>query len=520
LLDLIIENGHIIDGSGAPRQRLDVGVQGDRIAAVGDLGQETARQRLDAAGRIVSPGFVDVHNHTDGWLLKVANFAPKTTQGITTEVLMADGISYAPVDQSTARDWIFYMRALDALLLEEYDGWHSVAEYMQRVDRASAQNAIAHIPYGNVRSMLAGYGDRPVDDFQMRLMVEEVTRGMEDGAVGLSTGLDYIGQCFASTDELVEVASAMAPYRGLYVSHIRYKKGTLAGVMEAVEIGRRAGVPVHISHMKATTPPDIEALLEYVDTVARNEVDFSFDVYPYLPGSTMLTYLLPFQVWVDGPLGVAAKLTEPDVRRDFARELASSKLENMHIAWLPGRENARHIGKTLDVYVAEVGKPPEDALCDLLIEENLAVLLVFHHGDDVLVRPFLAHDCYMMGSDGIYFPDSAVHPRLYGSAPRLLGPCVRDHQLFSLEDAVRKLSGYPSERFGLTERGVVREGYFADLVVFDSETVTDRATYEDPHQFAAGIDHVLVNGAAVVRDGVPVEDLPSPRPGRALKYRA
>jgi len=192
----------------------------------------------------------------------------------------------------------------------------------------------------------------------------------------------------------------------------------------------------------------------------------------------------------------------------------------MHIAWLPGRENARHIGKTLDVYVAEVGKPPEDALCDLLIEENLAVLLVFHHGDDVLVRPFLAHDCYMMGSDGIYFPDSAVHPRLYGSAPRLLGPCVRDHQLFSLEDAVRKLSGYPSERFGLTERGVVREGYFADLVVFDSETVTDRATYEDPHQFAAGIDHVLVNGAAVVRDGVPVEDLPSPRPGRALKYRA
>ena len=519
MLDLIIEKGTVIDGSAAPRQRLDVGVQADRIAAVGDLTQEGARQRLNATGRIVAPGFVDVHNHTDGWLLKLANFAPKTAQGFTTEVIMADGISYAPVDESTARDWIFYMRALNALLFEEYDGWHSLAEYMDRVDGTSAQNAITHIPYANVRAMLAGYGQEPVDDFQMRLIVEEVVRGMEAGAVGLSTGLDYISQCFATTEELVEVAAALTPYRGLYVTHIRYKRGTLAGVKEAVEIGRRARVPVHISHMKATAPADIEALLEYVDTVARQEVDFSFDVYPYLPGSTMLTYLLPFQVWVDGPLGVAAKLTNPRVRRDFARELASSKLENMHIAWLPGRENARHLGKTLDRYVAEVGKAPADALCDLLIEENLAVLLVFHHGDDALVRPFLAHDCYMMGSDGIYFPDSVVHPRVYGSAPRLLGPCVRDQKLFSLEEAVRKLSGYPSERFGLTERGKVREGYFADLVVFDAATVADRATYADPHQFPVGIDHVFVNGTAVVGDGVPVEDLSSPRPGRALKYR-
>lgn len=519
MLDLIIEKGTVIDGSGAARRRADVGIDGDRIAAVGDLSQEEARQRLDATGRIVAPGFVDVHNHTDGWLLKLANFAPKTAQGFTTEVIMADGISYAPADEATARDWIYYMRALNALLYEEYDGWLSLAEYMERVDGASAQNAITHVPYANVRAMLAGYGDRPVDDFQMRLIIEEVVRGMEAGAVGLSTGLDYISQCFATTGELVEVAAALAPYRGLYVTHIRYKKGTMAGVREAVEIGRRAGVAVHISHMKATAPPDIEELLEYVDTTARNEVDFSFDVYPYLPGSTMLTYLLPFQVWVDGPLKVIAKLTDPEVRRSFASELASSKLGSMHIAWVPGRENARHLGKTLEQYVAEVGKEPADALCDLLIEENLAVLLVFHHGDDALVRPFLAHDCYMMGSDGIYFPDSVVHPRLYGSAPRLLGPCVRDQKLFSLEDAVRKLSGYPSERFGLVERGVVREGYFADLVVFDAETVVDRATYENPHQFPVGIDHVYVNGTAVVAGGVPVEDLPAPRPGRALKYR-
>ncbi|MFH1571046.1 MAG: D-aminoacylase [Gemmatimonadota bacterium] len=519
MLDLIIEKGTVIDGSGAPRQRQDVGVLGDRIAAVGDLAAEAAGRRLDATGRVVSPGFVDVHNHTDAWLLKLANYAPKTAQGITTEVIMADGISYAPVDETTVAEWIYYMRSLNGLLFEEYDGWRSLAEYMARLDGASAQNAIAHLPYGNVRALLGGFGAAPLDDFQMRLVVEAVKEGMEAGAVGLSTGLDYIGQCFSTTDELVEVAAAMAPYRGLFVTHVRYKKGTLAGVKEAVEIGRRAGAPVHISHLKATTPPDIEALLQYIDRVARQEVDFTFDVYPYLPGSTMLTYLLPFNVWADGPLAVLGKLKDPAVRRNFARELATSRLANIHIAWLPGRENARHLGQTLAEYVEEVGGEPADALCNLLIEESLAVLLVFHHGDDALVRPFLSHDCFMMGSDGIYFPDSVVHPRLYGSVPRILGPCVRDHHLFSLEEAVRKLSGFPSERFGLAERGKVREGYFADLVVFDPETVVDRATYQNPHQYPVGIEHVYVNGVAVVADGVAIQDLQRPRPGRALRYR-
>jgi N-acyl-D-amino-acid deacylase len=520
LFDLIIEKGDLIDGSRAPRRRVDLGIRGDRVARIGDLSREQARQRLDATGKVLAPGFVDVHNHSDAWLLKIPHLLPKTTQGFTTEVIMADGISYAPVDRHTAHDWIFYLRALNALLCEEYTGWERLGEYMACLDGRSVQNAIPHLPYANVRVLAHGYGRAAPDDFQMAHIRALVEQGMAEGAVGVSTGLDYISEFFASTAELAEACAPMSAQGGLYVSHVRYKKGTLEGVKEAVEIGRRAGVPVHVSHLKGTTPEQIDSILSYVDKVAVHEVDFSFDVYPYLPGSTMLNFILPYEVWEEGPMGVLPRLREPGIRARFAHGLAAYKLDQTFIAWLPGKENSRYLGRSLAEYVDAVGKPPADALCDLLIEEHLAVLLVFHYGDDQLVFPFLSHEKYMMGTDGIYFPDGAVHPRMYGSAGRLLGPCVRDHRLFSLEDAVYKLSAHPASRFGLVGRGVVREGAFADLVVFDPETVTDRATYREPHQFCAGIEQVFVNGVQIIRGGEEVKDLPRPLPGRALKFKS
>lgn len=521
MFDLVIGGGTVIDGTASPRRRADVGVADGRITAVADdLSHAQAQHRIDASGKIVAPGFIDVHNHSDAWLRKIPNLVPKTAQGFTTEVIMADGISYAPVDEDTAPEWIYYMRSLNALQFEEYDGWRSIADYMAGLDRRMAQNAITHLPYANLKAMTVGWGRGVPDDFQMSQMRADVERGMAEGAVGVSFGIDYIAQCFSTTHEMVEACAPISPH-GLYVTHVRYKKGTLEGVQEAVEIGRRANVPVHISHLKGTTPQQIDELLTYIDGTARNEVSFSFDVYPYLPGSTMLNFLLPYDVWVDGPLSVLPKLRDRRVRREFARGLVTSRtnLENVHIAWLPSRQNERHIGKLLSDYVAEVGKAPEDALCDLLIEENLAVLLVFHHGDDALIGDFLAHDCYMMGTDGIYFPDGRVHPRVYGSAPRLLGPCVRDDRLFSLEAAVAKLSDRPARRFGCAQRGQVRQGWFADLVVFDASTVADKATYTDPHQLPTGIGHVVVNGTPVIADGVAVENLADPLPGRSLTFQ-
>lgn len=520
--DILLRGGHVIDGTGAARVLADVAIAGDRVAAIGALAGAQAKVAIDCAGLIVCPGFVDVHNHSDGWLLSTRNLASKTMQGVTTEVLMSDGISYAPVSEATAPHWLYYLRALDGLQVSDYRGWRSIADYMALLDRATAQNTVAQVCYANVRTLAMGWERHGPDDYQVRRMQALVREGMEQGATGISTGLDYISQCFATTDELAEVCSAMQPWQGVYVTHVRYKKGTVEGVREAVEIGRRAGVPVHISHLKGSNEREAEEVLHFIDTVAVREVDFTFDVYPYLPGSTMLNMLLPYEAWSDGPLGVTAKLSDPELRRRFADNLADYRTspDKIRLGWVAGKANARYQGLSLAEYARAVGKPLADALCDLLIDERLAVLCVFHVGDDRLVEPFLDHPKYMFGSDGIFFADGIVHPRQYGSAPRILGPLVRDRRLFTLEEAVRKLTSMPATRFGLRDRGLLAEGAFADVVVFDPATIADKATYLAPHAYSEGVAHVFVNGQGVVRHGVPVEFGPGPCPGRALKFEA
>ena len=521
MLDLLLKNGTLIDGRKSPRYQADIGIQGDRIVQIGHLTDVAAHQTIDITGKIVAPGFVDVHNHSDGWLLNTPHLFSKTSQGFTTEVIMADGISYAPVNEQTAYEWIYYLRALDGLRFEEYRGWQSLADYMALLDGTNVQNSIAHLPYANVRTLACGFGPGNPDDYQAQQIRIEVEKGMAAGAVGLSSGLDYIAQCWATTAELVAACEPMAAVGGLYVTHMRYKRGTLTALKEAVEIGRRAGVPVHISHLKGATPQETEQLLTYIDTVAVNEVSFSFDVYPYMPGSTMLNYMLPYEAWTEGPLGVIRKLRDPAVRARCAEGLRNegTDFNAIHIAWVMGKDNAIYQGKTLAEYIAAVKLPPADALCNLLIEENLAVLLVFHQGADERVHPFLQHNCYMMGTDGIYQPDSVIHPRQYGSAARLLGPCVRDYKLFSLEEAVYKLSALPAERFGLKERGVLQPGWFADLVVFDAATVQDRATFAQPHQISAGVEQVIVNGRPIIHNSQPLTEWSGRLPGRALQFK-
>jgi N-acyl-D-amino-acid deacylase len=278
-------------------------------------------------------------------------------------------------------------------------------------------------------------------------------------------------------------------------------------------------VRLHVSHLRDENDAAFGELMEYVDGVARHEVDFSFDVYPYQSGSTMLSYILPYDVWEDGPLAALAKLHDPEIRlrvRDGIRSYRNDT-SKLRIGWVGGAENKHLQGMRLSDYVESTGLPAEEALVNLLIEERLAVLLVIDEGDDKIVEPWLAHDLYMMGTDGIYFPDGHVHPRQFGSAGRLLGRCVRELKLFSLEAAVRKLSGYAAERFRLPDRGVLKEGKFADVVVFDPDTVADRATYDDPQQHTVGIEHVFVNGTAVVRDGAPLDELPARLPGQFVR---
>ncbi|HQY91919.1 D-aminoacylase [Caldilinea sp.] len=515
MFDLVIRNGLIVDGQKRPRYAADIGISGDRITAIERLEQAEARLTIDAKGRVVVPGFIDVHTHSDAILLAQPHLVSKTTQGFTTEFLMLDGISYAPVSRQTVHAWIQYLRALDGLRFEQYTGWESIADYMSLLDGKTAQNVAAFAPYANIRSLALGFGERHANDYQLVDLQNLVRQSMDDGACGLSTGLDYVDECFATTDELIYASQGMRAEKGVYVTHVRYARGTLEGVKEAVEIGRRAGAPVHISHLKGATEQEVEALIDYIDLVAVNEVDFSFDVYPYMGSSTMLQYLLPLEIWGDGVLAAYGKLTDETMRARFQRRLDTMDLTEITIAWTPGRHNRHLCGMTLEQYVRRTKRRAADALCDLLIEEAMAVLLVFHRVEAGLEAEFVAHPCYMMGSDGIFFASGKIHPRQYGSATRLLSHHMRRKRLFSLEDAVYKLSGFAAARFKLKSRGAIRKGYFADLVIFDPETVHDHATFDNPHQLSTGIDHVIVNGIPILQAGKPVNGA---TPGRYLRF--
>jgi N-acyl-D-amino-acid deacylase len=518
LFDILFSGGTVIDGTGKPRRAADVAVAGDRIAAVGQVAGAAARQTIDCRGRVVAPGLIDVHNHSDGWMLVNPHQTFKTAQGFTTEVLMADGISYAPVEEHNWRQWMYYLRSLNGLALADYRGWKSIADYMALLDGRNVQNAATHVPYANVRTLAAGFArNTPVDDVQMREIKARIRQGMEEGAVGLSTGLDYINQCHATTEEIANACTAIKPYDGLYVTHIRYKIGLLPALREAVEIGRRAGVKVHISHLKGSSEQEVQEVLQFIDREARQQVDFSFECYPYQRGSTMVNYLLPYEVWTEGPLGVLEMLQRPEIRARFREALVAFgvPLSQITIAWTaaPGCESL--LGMTLEQFVKERGKEPHEALIDLLIDSYLSTLLIAGWSQDELVLPLIKHDLAVLGSDGIYQPGGHVHPRVYGSAARWLGGLVRERKLFSLEEAVHKASGKSAARFGLARPGVLEEGAFADVMVFDPDAISDKATYDDPRQSAVGVDWVAVNGRLVVGRDVRVQG--EGLPGRYLR---
>jgi N-acyl-D-amino-acid deacylase len=514
MFDIVLAGGRVVDGSGLPWLEADVGIRGDRIAAVGKLTPAEARTRIDVAGKVVAPGFIDAHVHGDLMLLADPFHEPAIRQGVTTYLLGQDGVAMAPASPATLE----YMRRYTAGFSgtpELTQRWSSVAEYLACFERRVALNVAVLIPNGNIRMEVMGLATRPPSLDELKKMGQLVREGMEQGAVGLSSGLDYIPSLYAETEELIALCREIAPFGGVYVTHMRRydPEGVQASMDEVFRIGREAGVAVHISHFNSRA----DLVLPRLDEGRRDGIDATFDLYCYLAGSSIVGMVtLPPWVQEGGVAATVARLRDPAVRAQLRSWFAAPRvpLENVRLSFVAAPAYRHYEGQTLEQAAATAGQAPGAFVCDLLAASHMAAGCVVPHRnrtqDDVC--QLIRHPAMMAGSDGI-FVGGFPHPRGWGCFARYLGHHVRGDRTWTLEQAIRQLSFHAARRFGLSDRGLLRPGMAGDVVVFDPEAIADRATYDDGRRLAVGMEHVIVNGELVLHNGARTAALP----GRALK---
>lgn len=505
---MVISGGRVLDGTGAPAFRADVAISGDRIAAVGRLDGVEAGEIVDATGRFVAPGFIDCHAHGDAVTFDPEVQLAALRQGVTTFVLGQDGLSFAPGSATTVAYASRYFAAVNGTL---FDGPLTVADVLERYDRASALNSAYLLPHGTIRYDVMGASSGAASPDDLAAMLSRVERGLADGAVGLSTGLEYLPGRYATTEEL---AALSAPLGGLpYVTHMRaYGARAGTGMSEVVEIAKLSGAAVHVSHLHG--PADL--LLPLVSSALDEGVDLTFDTYPYLRGSTILAMVV---------LPPSVPAAELDRALDMlgSRELdawwptLAEVWPRLTVSHAPGAEWAE--GLTIVEAARRKGISPAEFCVRLLIDTRLEAGCVMARPDEgpageESVRRMLRHPSHTGGSDGIYV-GGHPHPRGWGAFARFLGRHVRELGDWTWEQAVVHLASHPARRFGLADRGLVRSGFAADLILLSPETVGDRATYADPRVPAAGVDDVFVSGARVLAGGT----LTGGTPGRALRSR-
>lgn len=527
--DLLIAGGELIDGSGAPRRRADVAVRDGRVVAIGDLAGTAAAERIDATGRFLCPGFIDLHAHSDLPLLADPGHAAKVHQGVTLEVIGQDGLSFAPVPDGELLERLrLQLRSWNGEAPGVAGDWRSVADYLARLDGA-AVNVAYLIPHGTLRIAAVGDEDRPATERELAAMRRMVAEGIADGAVGLSAGLTYAPGMYAPDAELVALCATMTGSGGYYCPHHRdYGAGALRGYADSIEIGRAAGVPVHLTHANMSFPVNRgrgRELVALVDRALADGLDVTLDTYPYFAGTTSLHAYLPSWVHVGGPEAAIARLRDPGLRERLRRELEEEGSDGHHgvpIDWaatvVSGVELAEHeplVGRSVAALVADGALRPIDLVCDLLARERLGVMVISHVGNEADQHEIMRHPMHAVGSDGMLV-GQRPHPRAWGTFPRFLLGAVREWGGLSWEEAVRRVTSLPARRLGLADRGTVAVGAVADLVCLDPATLRDRATYEQPCRLAEGIGDVIVGGRAIVRDGVHTGDCN----GRALRRGA
>ena len=523
-VDLLITGGSLVDGTGSAARPGTVASMAGRLHLGDPDWRPAAARTVDAAGMVVAPGFIDLHSHGGLVILADPRHEPKVRQGVTTEVIGVDGNGYAPFhDHRDLAAFVDLNAGLDGRPQIAYD-WDSVASYIGRYDRGQAVNVAVMIGNSALRIGAIGWDDQPADERAVANMRAMLREALAEGAFGVSSGLDYPPGSFASTDELAALTAEAAAGGGFYHTHVRYALGDrfLDPFREAIEIGRRGEGPVHLTHFyhRRTHPGPPELLLALVDDARQGGMDVTFDSYPYEWASTRLLIQLPQWVQAGGPMALKERLADGGVRGRLRSELGTRGAAHTSAAgWADIRlgaftrpEQMRWESRTLAEVMHETGRDAVDTICDLLLAEDLGVAQVTSGPWSESLPHFVRHPVGMVGTDSTFLGEKPS-PRTYGSFPRILGQFVRDEQLLSLEEAVRKMTGAPAARLGLTDRGLLRDGHAADLVVFDPARIRSNATYEQPRQFPDGIEFVAVNGELVVDGGAHSGALP----GRALR---
>ena len=521
MTDFILRGGILYDGLGGPGEQWDLAVTGDRITALGDLSQEVAGRSVDVSGLAVAPGFIDIHTHSDYSLLSNRPMRSSLAQGVTTELVGNCGISIGLANGSEVftqeRRWVErYGSALD---------WLTLGDYLRRVeDGGIACNVATLAGHGTIRKAVLGFDDRTPTAAEVAQMQGLLSAALADGAVGLSSGLEYLPGGYAQHEELAALAAVARDAGGFYATHIRNEGDTLVeSIQEALRVTEATGVPLQLSHHKSEGKANWgkpQVTLPMMAAARAAGLDVLTDQYPYTAFMTgLMVILLPH--WAkEGDLeDTLARLRDPEARARILAEIAVQPWDWSTVQIGIARNRRETQGRTLAQLGAAVGKSPAEAALDLLLDEDGWVAAVHFAMSEEDVEFILKDPHTMIGSDGVAndpkseMGQDKTHPRSYGTFPRVLARYVRDREVLSLPEAVRRMTGLPAQRLRLADRGVLRVGAYADVTVFDPNHVRDCATFDDPHQFPAGIHHVLVNGRLAIEGGVQTEVLS----GRVLR---